>query len=235
MSKRKANKPKKNTTSKDGNNKNTSTTNANQRNDGAGQCKPVRNTCWTRIERGLNVLAAATTVAAFIIAVVQFTTGNWQFDRSGPQFSWFEPNRYTREISSDGSSHQLGSIVISNTGRTPDTIIAMKRTGAREQPMRLCTADFDANGDFDTHTGKVHIGTGMMPLQPGDSRIVFVVTGNGGQLDQTTSLEIYTASGRTMTTKPIDNVSSYVQDYYGNLPGMFNAQNACLRALEPQD
>lgn len=111
----------------------------------------------------------------------------------------------------------------------------MKRTGAREQPMRLCTADFDANGDFDTHTGKVHIGTGMMPLQPGDSRIVFVVTGNGGQLDQTTSLEIYTASGRTMTTKPIDNVSSYVQDYYGNLPGMFNAQDACLRALEPQD
>ncbi len=81
----------------------------------------------------------------------------------------------------------------------------------------------------------MHIGTGMMPLQPGDSRIVFVVTGNGGQLDQTTSLEIYTASGRTMTTKPIDNVSSYVQDYYGNLPGMFNAQDACLRALEPQD
>lgn len=230
MSKRKPNKPKKNTTSKDGNNKNT-----NQRNDGAGQCKPVRNTCWTRIERGLNVLAAATTVAAFIIAVVQFTTGNWQFDKSGPQFSWFEPNQYTRAISSDGSSHQLGSIVISNTGRTPDTIIAMKRTGTHAQPMRLCTADFDTNGDFDTQTGKVHTGTGMMPLQPGDSRLVFVITDNGGQIDQTTNLEIYTASGHTMTTKPIGNVSAYVQDYYAHLPGLLGAQHACLMALEPQD
>lgn len=56
--------------------------------------------------------------------------GNWQFDRSGPRFSWFDTGlvSYTTEATlSDGFSGtgEVQAIVVSNTGRTGDTIVGM--------------------------------------------------------------------------------------------------------------
>ena len=102
----------------------------------------------TVAERILSDIAAIATVIALGVAVFQISVGNWQFDRSGPRFSWFDTGlvSYTTEATlSDGFSGtgEVQAIVVSNTGRTGDTIVGMGRAGDGDA-MVLRTPEFDA-------------------------------------------------------------------------------------------
>ena len=97
-------------------------------------------------------IAAIATVIALGVAVFQISVGNWQFDRSGPRFSWFDTGlvSYTTEATlPDGLSGtgEVQAIVVSNTGRTGDTIVGMGRAGDGDA-MVLCTPEFDEDGNL---------------------------------------------------------------------------------------
>ena len=101
---------------------------------------------WT--ERALGIAASISTVVALVFAAWQIHIGNWQFDRSGPRFSWFDTGlvSYTTEATlPDGLSGtgEVQAIVVSNTGRTGDTIVGMGRAGDGDA-MVLRTPEFDA-------------------------------------------------------------------------------------------
>lgn len=105
---------------------------------GNGEKKGRPDVILTVAERILSDIAAIATVIALGVAVFQISVGNWQFDRSGPRFSWFDTGlvSYTTEATlPDGLSGtgEVQAIVVSNTGRTGDTIVGMGRpaTGMR--------------------------------------------------------------------------------------------------------
>ena len=167
------------------------------------------------------------------VAVFQISVGNWQFDRSGPRFSWFDTGlvSYTTEATlSDGFSGtgEVQAIVVSNTGRTGDTIVGMGRAGDGDA-MVLCTPEFDADGNL-MDRDAVSVGGGTVALQPGDSRLVFAVSVHG-PIPVTGGLEVATASGRTYHAERVRDVSRLSVDHYARLPGWFDAQDACVRGL----
>lgn len=187
---------------------------------------------WT--ERALGIAASISTVVALAFAAWQIHIGNWQFDRSGPRFSWFDTGlvSYTTEATlSDGLSGtgEVQAIVVSNTGRTGDTIVGMGRAGDGDA-MVLCTPEFDADGNL-MDRDAVSVGGGTVALQPGDSRLVFAVSVHG-PIPVTGGLEVATASGRTYHAERIRDVSRLSVDHYARLPGWFDAQDACVRGLE---
>lgn len=146
-------------------------------------------------------------------------------------FSWFDEDYYARSMSTDGTGRQIGAIVLSNTGRTSGSIIAVKRDGDSGKPMTLCMPSFTEDGRYDK-TVKPSVGTGLAALDPGDSRLVFYMTGNGGKLDRTETLRIVTTSGQTLDAARIRNVSKEAMDHYASLEGWFDAVNACENAMD---
>lgn len=186
---------------------------------------------WT--ERALGIAASISTVVALVFAAWQIYIGNWQFDRSGPRFSWFDTGlvSYTTEATlPDGLSGtgEVQAIVVSNTGRTGDTIVGMGRAGDGDA-MVLCTPEFDEDGNL-MDRDAVSVGGGTVALQPGDSRLVFAVSVHG-PIPVTGGLEVATTSGRTYHAERVRYVSRLSVDHYARLPGWFDAQDACVRRL----
>lgn len=186
----------------------------------------------------LSILSIVLTVCGFIFTCVQINQANEsyresarQFQQSGPVFSWFDEDYYASSMSSDGTGRQIGAIVLSNTGRTSGSIIAVKRDGDSGKPMTLCMPSFTEDGRYDK-TVKPTVGTGLAALDPGDSRLVFYMTGNGGKLDRTETLRIVTTSGQTFDATRIRNVSKEAMDHYASLEGWFDAVNACEDAMD---
>ena len=201
---------------------------------GNGEKKGRPDVILTVAERILSDIAAIATVIALGVAVFQISVGNWQFDRSGPRFSWFDTGlvSYTTEATlSDGFSGtgEVQAIVVSNTGRTGDTIVGRGRAGDGDA-MVLCTPEFDADGNL-MDRDAVSVGGGTVALQPGDSRLVFAVSVHG-PIPVTGGLEVATASGRTYHAGRVRDVSRLSVDHYARLPGWFDAQDACVRGLE---
>ena len=185
----------------------------------------------------LSILSIVLTVCGFIFTCVQINQANEsyresarQFQQSGPVFSWFDEDYYASSMSSDGNGRQIGAIVLSNTGRTSGSIIAVKRDGESGNPMTLCMPSFTEDGRYDK-TVKPTVGTGLAALEPGNSRLVFYMTGDNGRLDRTNMLRIVTTSGQTIDAARIRNVSKEAMDHYASLEGWFDAVNACEDAM----
>lgn len=161
----------------------------------------------------LSILSLILTLTGFGATYVQIKQANEsyqesarQFQQSGPVFSWFDEDYYASSMSSDGTGRQIGAIVLSNTGRTSGSIIAVKRDGESGNPMTLCMPSFTEDGRYDK-TVKPTVGTGLAALEPGNSRLVFYMTGDNGRLDRTNMLRIVTTSGQTIDAARIRNVS----------------------------
>lgn len=200
---------------------------------GNGEKKGRPDVILTVAERILSDIAAIATVIALGVAVFQISVGNWQFDRSGPRFSWFDTGlvSYTTEATlPDGLSGtgEVQAIVVSNAGRTGDTIVGMGRAGDGDA-MVLRTPEFDEDGNL-MDRDAVSVGGGTVALQPGDSRLVFAVSVHG-PIPVTGGLEVATASGRTYHAERVRYVSRLSVDHYARLPGWFDAQDACVRRL----
>jgi hypothetical protein len=204
----------------------------------------------------INTAVGVATIIALIIAMVQvfqakneYTEGLRQFDQSGPKFSWFDTNIYVPMVSvssTDGitDTRQASAIVVSNTGRTQDTIVAPRRNGKIDDAMTVCLPAFDSKGDLD-RTSPVDIGAGIVGLAPGDSRLAFFFTRGSGSIspdgsmagafgDLTQRLDMITASGRIYRSQKIARVPDEITDYYSSLPGYFDAVNACNTAMQAE-
>lgn len=88
---------------------------------GNGEKKGRPDVILTVAERILSDIAAIATVIALGVAVFQISVGNWQFDRSGPRFSWFDTGlvSYTTEATlPDGLSGtgEVQAIVVRTRG-----------------------------------------------------------------------------------------------------------------------
>ena len=192
-------------------------------------------------ERVIADLAAICTIVALAFTGYQIWSGNLQYRNSGPDYSWFEvAGAESLSVSSDGigAAHSFHGLVVSNTGRTGDTIIGLGRNGGDSATV-LCVPDFDGRGEL---RGKdaVSLGTGLVGLQPGEARLVFyLTTGSGGgdgsgfspaASDGTSSVSVLTASGRVYKARRIDAPREAV-DHYSNLPGWFDALDACETGL----
>lgn len=176
---------------------------------GNGEKKGRPDVILTVAERILSDIAAIATVIALGVAVFQISVGNWQFDRSGPRFSWFD----------------TGLVSYTTEATLPD---GLSGTGDGDA-MVLCTPEFDEDGNL-MDRDAVSVGGGTVALQPGDSRLVFAVSVHG-PIPVTGGLEVATASGRTYHAERVRYVSRLSVDHYARLPGWFDAQDACVRRL----
>lgn len=177
-------------------------------------------------------------VAGFIFGIVQINQANEsyretlrEYQQSGAVFSWFDTDRYARMVDSDGGRRQIGAMVISNTGRTESSIIAIRRHGENNRPMTLCMPEFTEDGRLDRGIAP-SAGTGLANLPPGGSRLVFFVTADGRELDRTKSLDMVLASGQTVHADPVRAVAPEAMDHYTGMDGWFDAVDACTSAIQ---
>lgn len=108
-----------------------------------------------QLERFLNIGAAIATIIAFFVAVWQVAIGNWQFERSGPDYSGFivqgSITSGAQVTDSTFSIQPAFAVVISNTGRTGDSILLIEQQDSgKSHPMQACIPNIDTNGNLDT-------------------------------------------------------------------------------------
>lgn len=171
-------------------------------------------------------LAAITTILAFIIAAYQILIGNWQFDESGPRYSWFMMDNIDTQtiFDAEGASLQPAiAFVLSNTGRTEDTIVAMERKTRENETMRFCIPEIDEHGQL-SDVSQVSIDDGVIHLAPGESKLIVLTTMREkinpnrkkqyGRFEFTDNLTVYGASGIARKAQYIKKVPKEVKKHY---------------------
>ena len=136
----------------------------------------------------LNVLIGVVTCGSLIIACLQLGQANTQirqsdksyvesmqqFAASGPKYSWFMASSNQLEFfhttGEDGTVYAQVAYgaVISNNGRTGDTIVAVS-DNVQGNGMKACSVDMTPNGKI---TGSGVELDGVVRLEPGESRFV---------------------------------------------------------------
>lgn len=182
---------------------------------------------------------------ALIVAVYGLYIGFTQYRDSGTVYSWFDTGLFAHSVevtSNEGlvNSRLSGALVVSNAGRTGGTIVALRRNGGNGA-MTVCLPTLDESGNLDKNV-PVTLGAGPIRLEPGESRLLFTVATDPGQPlrdgsirestgDETRTLKAITASGELVGIRKISNPPEEAIAYYGNLPGWFDAMDACNTAV----
>lgn len=212
---------------------------AKARKDGRRHSGP-RPSLLKKLKDWLGIAANSLTIVAFVVAVVQIGIGNWQFDRSGPDYTWFTFGLGNRlDLGTGGPSDQTYMMaVLSNSGRTEDTVVSMKRKTRMAENMTICIPAIDGDGNL---TGKAALNDGTLKLAPGDSRVLIIATrstrsavrqdGNGiafsgSHFEMTHKMTVYSASGHEWDAKWVD-ADEIVMKHYENLPGLATAERRC--------
>lgn len=171
--------------------------------------------------------------------------GNWQFDRSGPDYTWFmldrmEPNvRIKADVMSTQSTFAM---VLANSGRTEDTVISLSRDTKHAESMRICMPEFDRKGGYKAGSAVLN-DKGSFGLAPGESKLLFAVAPRTsviltGQTDKgeeyrsesfevTGNLTVYSASGKTWPAKELHPDQRVIR-HYEDLSGFRQAKKDCM-------
>lgn len=188
-------------------------------------------------ERGYNL--------AIVLTGYQIVVGNWQFDRSGPDYTWFmldrmEPNvRIKADVMSTQSTFAM---VLANSGRTEDTVISLSRDTKHAESMRICMPEFDRKGGYKAGSAVLN-DKGSFGLAPGESKLLFAVAPRTsviltGQTDKgeeyrsesfevTGNLTVYSASGKTWPAKELHPDQRVIR-HYEDLSGFRQAKKDCM-------
>lgn len=197
-----------------------------------------------QLERFLNIGAAIATIIAFFVAVWQVAIGNWQFERSGPDYSGFivqgSITSGAQVTDSTFSIQPAFAVVISNTGRTGDSILLIEQQDSgKSHPMQACIPNIDTNGNLDT-SDPIKPRNEIIRLEPGQSRMIILVTQkatteiNTDGTDTTaanhfkvpTKLTIYGASGQAHDAPIRGDMPQAVIDHY-RYPDIEQASDKC--------
>lgn len=200
---------------------------------------------WECAMEVIGLFANVATIVAIVLTGYQIVVGNWQFDRSGPDYTWFmldrmEPNV---RIEADGMSTQSTfAMVLANSGRTEDTVISLSRDTKHAESMRICMPEFDRKGGYKAGSAVLN-DKGSFSLAPGESKLLFVVAPRTsmtltGQTDKdeeyrsesfeiTGNLTVYSASGKTWPAKELHPDQRVIR-HYEDLSGFRQAKRDCM-------
>lgn len=204
---------------------------------------------WKCATEVISLLANVATIVAIVLTGYQIVVGNWQFDRSGPDYSWFRLDRIAPNpaIGKDGISIQTTfPMVMANSGRTEDTVISLSRDTKDAENMTICIPEFNGKGEYKDGSAVLN-DRGSLSLAPGEARMLFavsprteviptdradgVVEHRNASFELTDDLTVYSASGRTFEAKKVEPDQEVI-DHYENLPGFERAKKACMTLVD---
>ena len=180
----------------------------------------------------MSILVDVAAILGVVFSVVTFRQAADQFAASGPEYSWFVAGKGTLTVSTDsggvGADYAYG-VVVSNTGRTGDTVVAVTNPDGSKDALRVCTVDFDDAGRLE-ETGMVS--AGGFRLEPGESRLVFLVSreyragGRGFSTSIPDRLTVHGASGVSVTADR-RTAAEPIVDHYRAFPDFQRALDEC--------
>lgn len=223
--------------------------------DASGRvCESPRTTWakrWKCVVDAVGLFANAATIVAIVLTGYQIVVGNWQFDRSGPDYTWFMLDKMeaNARVEEDGMSTQSTfAMVLANSGRTEDTVISLSRDTKHAESMRICMPEFDRKGSYKAGSAVLN-DKGSFNLAPGESRLLFAVAPRtsmtfAGQTDKgeeylsdsfevTGNLTVYSASGKTWSAKELHPDQRVVSHYEG-LSGFKQAKKDCMSLVNEE-
>lgn len=200
---------------------------------------------WKRATEVIGLFANVATIVAIVLTGYQIVVGNWQFDRSGPDYTWFmldrmEPNvRIKADVMSTQSTFAM---VLANSGRTEDTVISLSRDTKDAENMTICIPEFNGKGEYKDGSAVLN-DKGSFGLAPGESKLLFAVAPRTsviltGQTDKgeeyrsesfevTGNLTVYSASGKTWPAKELHPDQRVIR-HYEDLSGFRQAKKDCM-------
>ena len=177
-------------------------------------------------------------------SVEQFRESIRQFEQSGPQYSFFYADITPGgKLDLGGGKLEIGGqtsigLVVSNTGRTADSVVSLRRNTKRKETLTVCIPEFDQDGDL-VDQNPATLDTAMIRLEPGESRLVFLtgqsenyVYEGGGSFrsegfELVDDIMVYGASGIEREAEYKKDVPDQVREYYTTLPGYEQARSIC--------
>lgn len=223
--------------------KTTSAGNTTTRTD--GRLRTTQTKWWKRTVEAIGLIANVTTIVAIVLTGVQIGIGNWQFDRSGPDYTWFMLDGITPNMKPERngiSTQTTFAMVMANSGRTEDTVISLSRDTKHAETMRICIPEFDEKGEYESGSAVLN-DKGSFSLAPGESKLLFAATPRTsmaltGQMDKdeeyrsesfeiTGKLKVYSASGKTWPAKELHPDQRVIR-HYEDLSGFRQAKKDCM-------
>lgn len=208
---------------------------------------------WKCATEVIGLFANVATIVAIVLTGYQIVVGNWQFDRSGPDYTWFmldrmEPNvRIKADVMSTQSTFAM---VLANSGRTEDTVISLSRDTKHAESMRICMPEFDRKGGYKAGSAVLN-DKGSFGLAPGESKLLFAVAPRTsviltGQTDKgeeyrsesfevTGNLTVYSASGKTWPAKELHPDQRVIEQRHGSEIGSDTSWRFSYDALRRLD
>lgn len=179
---------------------------------------------WKCATEVIGLSANVATIVAIVLTGYQIVVGNWQFDRSGPDYTWF----------------------MLDSGRTEDTVISLSRDTKHAESMRICMPEFDRKGGYKAGSAVLN-DKGSFGLAPGESKLLFAVAPRTsviltGQTDKgeeyrsesfevTGNLTVYSASGKTWPAKELHPDQRVIR-HYEDLSGFRQAKKDCMSLVD---
>ena len=179
---------------------------------------------WKCATEVIGLFANVATIVAIVLTGYQIVVGNWQFDRSGPDYTWF----------------------MLDSGRTEDTVISLSRDTKHAESMRICMPEFDRKGGYKAGSAVLN-DKGSFGLAPGESKLLFAVAPRTsviltGQTDKgeeyrsesfevTGNLTVYSASGKTWPAKELYPDQRVIR-HYEDLSGFRQAKRDCMSLVD---
>lgn len=194
--------------------------------------------------------ATVTTLLTLVLALVPILqqmraerAADRQFDDSGAVYSWFMLDPVNSGVRIEGNtlaSTPSYTVVITNRGRTDDSIIGVQQvTDGTTREMHACVADFDEDGVLneqrpvrpDSASIRIPAGEALLVVLVGETSRVPLDLENGTHLRGEAfaipdSLLIHTASGRDIKAERDTTVSRSTLDHY-EYPQLRNATDIC--------
>lgn len=195
----------------------------------------------------INLAVGAFTVAALVFAGVQIKQANdayvqaaQQFMASGSTFSWFGISPFDTTLTQKGENVTIQvafGAVISNHGRTGDTIVAVSDPNP-DDGLRVCVVESNGTNGLTPDTAALD---GTIRLEPGESRFVILTTKqvkagtvNQGRMEFAVpdKLIIHKADGSTSQASSREEVSQEILRHYGEQRGFKESIANCKRLAE---
>ena len=205
---------------------------------------------------GLTIASSAAAVIGLLVSGCQmkqaadaFDESLKQFEQSGPQYSFFYADITPGgTLDLGGGKLEIGGqtsigLVMSNTGRTADSVVSLRRNTKRKETLTVCIPEFDQDGNL-VDQNPATLDTAMIRLEPGESRLVFLtgqrenyVYEGGGSFrsegfELVDDIMVYGASGIEREAEYKKDVPEPVKEYYTTLPGYDEAREICGNLVE---
>lgn len=143
-----------------------------------------------------------------------------------------------------------GAVIVTNTGRTPGTILDISRQTDNGTRMEVCIPDVDKDGAFaaaESEKAVKLLHDRQVTLQPGESRLVFfseTAKENTSSTNPPTRMDaggisqskyvLYEANGKRIEFRlgKKDILDDTVKNHYESLPGFSEAEAQCAGLVQ---